>query len=447
MNKYLRNFFDKIKNSTLIRDTITTSILSIIGKGVGFLIPFFVARWFGISNYTDAFFFAYGVILFLSITIAPAVESTVVPFINQLLHSKGDVGKFISTVFLFITPILMCLVWGVILLARPTLSIVTKFDSESLDLAIRLIIELSPLIALLVISSILAGSMNAYKRFATPALSPAFRAIVNLLIIYFLKNEWGVYSIARGYVIGELLRIAVLLYMIRKYRLFNWNFSFKLSNDIKEFFLTSAYQMMGMIAVGLNPIIDQTMASWLGSTKISILSYANRLYVIPITFLSSGFIVTLLSHWSDRVQKSGILRLASDVKKTLKVCAYISLAIAILSVLLSKYIVFLCYGKQTFSSSVSNEVVLCFIFYMVGLVPYILARVLTRALLTLKEVRILMAVGMLKNFLNIVLNIILMRYLGVIGIVMSTSFTSIFEYVFYYRYFKRLVYKNSVSLG
>ncbi len=445
MKKYLRDFISQIKNRPLVKDTITTSVLSIIGKGVGFLIPFFIARWFGISNYTDAFFFAYGVILFLSITVAPAIENTVVPLISQLINKKEDVGSFVSRVIIFLIPILLLFTCVFIILARPILSMITKFDTESLNLIIRLMIELSPLAVLLVISSILAGSMNTYKKFATPALSPAFRAIINLLIIFLFKDSWGVYSIARGYVIGEIFRICILLWSIRKHHLFSWRFSFKFSDDLKELFIITLYPVLGMVAVGLNPIIDQTMATWLGPTKVSVLSYADRLYTIPVTFLSSGVIVTLLSHWSERYQKHGAVRLSIDVNKAIK---FILLASSILTaglLLFSKIIVYLVYGRGALTPHVLNQINLTFVCYLFGLVPYILARVVIRALVVLKKLHFLMIVGVLRNVCNIVFNYMFMKRLGVAGIALSTSFVTLIEYVLLKQYFNKIIVRNSES--
>ena len=42
-----------------------------------------------------------------------------------------------------------------------------------------------------------------------------------------------------------------------------------------------------MVALGLNPVVDKAMASWLGQGSISVLYYAHRLYVIPLVFVSS----------------------------------------------------------------------------------------------------------------------------------------------------------------
>ncbi|HIJ53334.1 MAG TPA: hypothetical protein HPP66_09295 [Planctomycetes bacterium] len=94
MNKIISEFYKR----PLVRDTIKTTIWSTVGKAAGFLIPFFIAAWFGISSETDAFFFAYGLILFLSGIFAPVVESVIVPYIAEARTNNEDVGRFVGNI-------------------------------------------------------------------------------------------------------------------------------------------------------------------------------------------------------------------------------------------------------------------------------------------------------------------------------------------------------------
>ena len=178
--------YNCVSSRYFLRDTISTTVLSVVGKGVGFLIPFFIAAWFGISDETDAFFFAYGLLLFLTGIFAPVMESVVVPFIVEI-KSRGEeeVQTFLGTTLLLATAGLTLLGCLVIAISRPLLGFVTSFSEESLGLIVQLFIEIIPLLVLLVGTSLLSGTLNAYKLFWFPAISPAFRAVVALLLSLF----------------------------------------------------------------------------------------------------------------------------------------------------------------------------------------------------------------------------------------------------------------------
>jgi len=428
--KALNGFWLKLRAKSLVWDTLTTTFLSTIGKGIGFLIPLFIAFWFGITSETDAFFFAYGLILFLSGIFAPVVESVIVPYIAEARAKNEDIGRFVGGISGVSGVGLLVLTVAVLLVIKPILSVITRFDSQALNLVYWLLIEAAPLVILLVWTSILAGTLNAYQKFAFPAISPAFRAIVNLSIIFIFKDRLGVHAIAWGYVVGEVVRLAILVGVIKRLNLFKLGISLQLDPKFKEFLKTASYLTIGMTAVGLNPIVDKTMASWLGKGSVSVLHYADRLYAIPVLFITSGLMVTLLSHWSERYYESSNPRLKEDIKKAIRGIMPIALVITVVLILFHQPIVKLVFGRGAFAQERLPEVGWVWVCYLFGFVPYILGMVFVRVHLTLKNTKVLMRYGFYSVFLNILLNYILMMYLKVAGIALATTLISLF-YLFY----------------
>lgn len=405
--------------SELVKDTILTTIYSVIGKSIGFLIPFFIAAWFGITSETDALFFAYGIILFIVGIFSPVVESVIVPYLAETRAKNEDVSEFVGNVLGFSGLSLLIISLFAFLIIRPFLEIITNFDKRTLGLIYYLIAETIPLVVLNILASIISGTLNAYKKFEFPALSPAFRAIVNLFIIFILKNSLGVHAIALGYLIGELSRFLFLLYVVKKYLIFK--VSFHIDNKLKEFLMTSIYQITGMVSVGLNPVVDKTMASWLGTGSVSILHYADRLYMIPVTFATSGLMVTLLSHWSDRyyISNSGSLR--DDISKVLKVIILPTLVITIILIILSEDITKLAFYHGIFDKERLPELRFTWICYLLGLPSYIIGLVYVRAYLVIKWTKILMEIAFFTVITNIVFNFFFMYQLGVKGIALATT--------------------------
>ena len=182
-NTILNRVFYQIRTHSIVRDTISTTLWSTLGKAIGFLIPFFIAAWFGVSNETDAFFFSYGIILFLSSIFSPVVESIIVPYIAEARTKDENVGYFVGKILGISGIGLLILSVLLLIFINPILSFITHFDTKSLNIIYRLLIETAPLLILLVWTSILSGAINAYKKFAFPAIAPAFRAVVNIIII------------------------------------------------------------------------------------------------------------------------------------------------------------------------------------------------------------------------------------------------------------------------
>jgi len=345
-----------------------------------------------------------------------------VPYIAEAKAKGEAVGKFVGEVLGGSTAGLLILTVLILLVAKPVLSLITRFDVQELDLVYTLLLETAPLIILLVWTSILAGTLNAYKKFVFPAISPGFRAIVTVSIIFVLKDIIGVHAIALGYVAGELVRLAILAGVIKRLKLFKLGLLFKLDPKLKEFLKTSSYRVIGMTAGSLNMIIDKTMASWLGSGSVSILHYADRLYVIPVSLLSVGLFPVVLSHWStDHYENKG--HLFKKVKNAAKAALVASLIIFIILVLFSKPLVYLAFVRGEFDPKYFHILQMAFIYYLLGLIPYVAGSMFTRGHLVLKNTRFLMKLAILNCFLNVILNYILMQFIGVAGIALSTSIT------------------------
>jgi len=422
----------------LICDTIHTTIWSTIGKAAGFLVPFFIAAWFGVSSETDAFFFAYSVILYISGIFGPVIEIVIVPYIAEARENNEDVGSFIGQILSASTLTILIFSTALMLIIKPLLLIITQFDSQSLSLIYRILIETSPLILFVTWTGVLSGSLNTYKKFVFPAISPAFRAIINIVIIFTFKDLYGVHAIAFGYIIGEFLRLVILFFIVKKLNLFKVRFSLHLDQKFKLFFKTALFQTISMVTMGLNPIIGKTMASWLNEGSVSIYYYAERLYMILITLMTTGIMVTLLSHWSERVSQLGQHKVKQDVTRTAKMILYVTFPVTLALIIFHQPIVRIAFGRGEFDVDKLHDVGWAWVCFLVGFVPFIIARVYIRGLLVFKKTNIILIVSVIKTLVNIVLSYLLMSVWQLKGIALSLSIASLVEVILYISIFNKI---------
>lgn len=419
----------------MVRDAITTTVLSTLGKAIGFLIPFFIAAWFGVTGETDAFFFGYSVIMLFVVIFAPVAESIIVPFIAEARAQGEDVGRFVSNVLGLSGIILLCVIAPFLVCIKPILAFLTKFSPEGLNLIHLILLESSPLIILLIWTSILTGALNAYKVFSIPALSPGFRAVVTLAFIFIFKQRLGVHAIALGYVLGELCRLCILFVVLIRRKIFQLRFSITWEKKISAFLKTSSYQIAGMFMVAFAPVINKVMASWLGLGQVSLLTYAERIYFIPDNLLCTGIIVTLLPYWSERYYSDSAKRLAKDVGKVVKPMVAVSILLTALFLLIKNYLVVIVYSHGKFSAEQITNVQHILGWYLIGLTPSFLLHVYARALLTRKETKVLLVTAFLGSIAAAIFNFMFMRMFGIVGIALANSCTAFFTLgvlVFYF---------------
>ena len=149
MKNYLMELFARFEKSALGKDVLRTSFLSVVGRGLGLFIPLFIGAWFGTSPQTDAFFLAYGLLLFLTTMIGNIFETVVVPFVTDL-HSRGkDVGEFIGSILLRGTLFVCVILVFLLLVLKPFIEITTRLSSETVHLAFLLTMEMIVMVFLL----------------------------------------------------------------------------------------------------------------------------------------------------------------------------------------------------------------------------------------------------------------------------------------------------------
>ncbi len=408
----------------ILKDTLVTTVLSVIGKGAGFLVPLFVAAWFGVSTETDAFFFAYGLILFLTGIFAPVVESVIVPFIAQIrVKDETEVRTFLGTTLVFAIGGLLVLSGFFLVILEPLLLALTRFPQESIELIFRLFLETIPLLVFLVTTSVLSGALNAYKLFVLPAVSPALRMMVTLLTIWVLKNRIGVHSIAMGYVTGEVFRLVLLGSEAVKRKMLVFKVTIDLKQNFVEFLRVSFYQVIGLVAVAFNPMVDKAMASWLSPGSVSILEYADRVYQIPMTFMSSGLFVVLLSHWSGDFYQEDKAFFRRKVINMAKIVGVGTLLFSFLLILARNPLVRFVYGYGKFPTEYLNPVATVWSLYLGGLAPTILGLIFARAHLAMKNTTVFMQLGIANCILHVLLNLVLINPFGIYGLAFSTTLT------------------------
>ena len=414
-----------LRKRPLLWDTMTTTVWSSLGKGVGFLIPLFIGAWFGVTTETDAFFFAYGIVLFLSGMFSPVVASVMVPYVAELRSAQRDVGELVGKILGFGTVIFGALTLLLVLASKPLMIRFTAFDSDTVRLTHQLLLETSPFVILVIWSGIAEGVLNAYKRFALPAISPMVRGIAVIVVVFLLKNRWGVHSITCGYVVGELLRLVALVLSLRRMKEVRIRLSFGMDPQLRQFLKTSAYQTAGMLAVVFNPLVDKAMASSLAMGSVSVLHYADRINFIPVTVISTGLSITLLSHWSSTFYSSDRKTFATHVWKVVIVVTAITLPVMMILIIFRQPIVNLAFNHGAFDIARLPEISQVWSFYLLGFVPLILGNILGRAHLVMKKTGTLFLVAGTGSVLHILLNYVLMEHYGVRGIAISTAFTSL----------------------
>jgi peptidoglycan biosynthesis protein MviN/MurJ (putative lipid II flippase) len=406
------------------KDILTTSSMVVLGKGLGFLIPFFIAAFFGMDRSTDAFFFAFGVVILAQMVLGNIFENAIVPYIVEERRLYGRVGSLVGSILVRTTAVLFILSVLLIPLIKPGMDIFVHFDAETNRLGYLLVLEMIPVVFFLTWSNIFQGVLNAYKVFYVGALSPAIRSLTVLLCIFLLKPFLGVHSIALGYVAGEFLR-GVIGWVCCCTRVDRIKLRWEMNPEWKSFFKSALWQSGALTVLCSLSLMNQIMASQLGPGALSLFTYAERLRNVPFMLFYSGVLPVIFSYWANAYrggssEEKDVHFFRKDIYRFSFFAVLVSGGLFLFKGILTK----LAFGHGSFPLSQLDILSEIFGWFAVSLIFDVLGLLCVRLLILCRQDRIYLFLAMGRVVATGFFNAVLMGPFGILGIAYSLTFVN-----------------------
>lgn len=405
--------------------TLQNVVFVIIGRSLGFFIPFIIAAIYGTDHRTDAFFFAFTLILMWMMTLGSVLETVIVPYAAQMRTERRNIRQFTTQVILrtflgfsvFSVLLILCL--------KPLLKITTQFSGETIELIFTLSLELLPVLFFSIATDTLNGVLNANRLFKVSALSPAIRSFFVIGGIIILKPVMGIHGIALAYAAGEVIRFAfsALFYG----RVVPREINPPAPGIFGSFFKYAFFQAGALFLMNGISLVDHSMASWFGPGSVTLYTYAERMRNVLFLIFAAGAGPVVLSEWARTASENSSDISWAKVLRTFQIFFICALGLA-LALAAARYpLAHLVVGHGQFPAKDIWPVANLFGILVLG-VPFQIAHMLAARLLVIfKKNFFYMILGGAMIFLNIGLNFLFMKFLKLQGIAISTS---VLEFVF-----------------
>jgi putative peptidoglycan lipid II flippase len=249
------------------------------------------AHYFGNSDAADAFKAAFRIPNFLQNLFGEGVLSaSFIPVYANLLAKKDDeeANRTAGAVaaLLALTTSLLVLV-GV--LATPYLidAIAPGFHGEKRELTIRLVRILFPGAGLLVFSAWCLGILNSHRRFFLPYVAPVIWNMAMIATLWGFGRHYEQYPLAAilawGSVAGSALQLLVQLpTVLRLLGRLRVTLGDPLGN-VKTVVRNFIPVFIGRGVLQISAYVDALLASLLPTGAVAALSYAQTLYILPVS--------------------------------------------------------------------------------------------------------------------------------------------------------------------
>jgi putative peptidoglycan lipid II flippase len=265
------------------------------------------AHFFGNSFAADAFRAALRIPNFLQNLFGEGVLSaSFIPVYAKLVAQgeKEESGRVAGAVFSLLALVTSLLVlFGV--LATPYLidAIAPGFKGETRLLTIQLVRILFPGVGLLVLSAWCLGILNSHRKFFLSYASPVVWnvAIIVALLAFGRGSTLGRLAVVTAWasVVGSavqfVMQLPVVLGLVSSLHFALTSFSANVRTVIRNF--GPVFLSRGVVQ--LSAYVDAFLASWLPTGSVAALSYAQTLYLLPVSLFGMSISVAELPAMSS----------------------------------------------------------------------------------------------------------------------------------------------------
>jgi putative peptidoglycan lipid II flippase len=411
-------------NHQIFRAASTVALLSAGVKVIATVKELAVARSFGRGDALDAFLIAYMLPAFVVTLVAITLNSALVPTFIQVRTDQGDAAaqRLFSSAMLWSQGLLLTVTIA-LAAAGPFIlrHIASGFPPAKLALTLHLFYALLPLILLSGVASNCGSVLNACGRFAIPALMPLTTPALTLLLLLTRVHQWNISVLVVGALLGAAIEVVCIAWALR-HRGFHLEFRwYGLSAELRQ--VGTQYLPLlvaGLLSSGVG-IVDQSMAAMLEPGSVAALSYGNRIVSVIVGLTSASLCTAVIPYLSQMVATQDWTGCRRTLQTYTRVVSFALIPVAIVLVLGSSTIVRLLYQRGAFTIADTVLVSRVQAMYALQLLFCGVGMLYGRLLVAMKRNDLIMVGAALNLTLDVVLNIICMRYFGVAGIALSTS--------------------------
>ncbi len=412
-----------------LKSIFTNGVGILASRILGFVRDMLMASVLGVNIFSDIFAIAFKIPnLFRRIFGEGAFVQSFMP---SFVASKNK-GVFATAIVLrFLLFIILASLLVNLFAPYLTKTIAIGFDDATIALA-------SPLVAinfwyldLIFLVTFLATLLQYKEHFATTAFSTTLLNIsmISALIIYAKESpQMIVYGLSISVVVGGVLQLIAHLIAIKRFGLDKlliggWRYRAKkdIKDDTKKFNSQFFPAIIGSSTAQISAFLDTMMASFLITGSISYLYYANRVFQLPLALFAIATATALFPTISKAIKNSDETKAYQNLSKAFWILSFTLGFSLIGGVVFSEAIIWLLFERGEFSSIDTIESAKVLMAYMVGLLPFGLAKLFSLFLYASHKQGRAAIISSISLVINLIFSLILMRYIGAMGLALASS--------------------------
>lgn len=415
------------KGSSLIKSTFIIMIVSLISRALGFVRDMLIAKNFGAGMYTDAYNIAVAIPETIFTLVGLAISTAFLPTLSKIKAKNGkqEMYNFANNVIniLFIISLILFIITSIF--SKELVFILAKgFSEEAALLAIKLTRITLINLLFLSVNACFTSLLQVNEDFVIPGILGLFFNLPMIIYLLVFKN-YDIVGLTVGLtianVIGNFFRVAVQVPSLIKHE-YKYKFIINLKDErLKDILILIIPVIIGAGANSLNMVVDKSIASYLPDGSISALDFAQKLIFFISSIITTSIasvVYPLMANMRNNDDKNGFVE---TLKKSIVYLAILLIPITVGIIIFDRDIVGIVYERGEFKEYAVNLTTLALLGYGVGIFFTGIRDILNSTLFSMGKTKTTTINGIIGVCINIILSIILSKYIGIMGIALAAS--------------------------
>lgn len=413
----------------LFRSTAIVGAMTMVSRVLGFIRDVVIAFLFGADAATDAFFVAFKIPNFLRRLFAEgAFSQAFVPVMAEYKEQRSgaELKQLLDRTAGSLALVLMGVtILGVVGAAWVILLFAPGFSRHGaqFDLAVQMLRITFPYLFFISSTALAGGILNTFNRFAVPAFTPVLLNLCLISAAFWLAPRlpepvtalaWGVFAAGAA----QLLFQFPALWRLRLLPRLRYGFHDPGVRRILKLMLPALF---GVSVTQINLLIDTLLASFLPHGSISWLYYSDRLVEFPLGVFGIALATVILPNLSKDWAAGRHEAFSASIDWGLRWVALIGLPAAVGLFVLAEPILSTLFQYHSFTARDVHMAGLSLMAYSVGLVGFILVKILVPGFTSRQDTRTPVRYGVYAMVVNLILNLSLIWTLAHAGLALATS--------------------------
>jgi putative peptidoglycan lipid II flippase len=406
---------------------------------LGIVRELFIAAHAGISTELDALLIAMALPMGLAGIISGGVRIALVQGYLEARTTTGqaDARRLAGTVLVIVGIVGMVAWAGLELLSGPAIAIVGPGLSEaSRQTATDFLHLLAPLVFVAAVTAVIYAILQAEERFGTLAVAGFAGIATTLLVLVTLWDSFGLWSLAIGNLVGPIVGLAILVGAAIGRSLMPAPIPHR-DPRLRTMADHAGPLTVGFAILQINVIGDRAIASLIGPGAVSTLRYADVLVRTPVGAIGPAWGSAIYPALVRSSLHGMASTLASSTTRALTWVLALFVPVAILTVAVAPLAVTVAYGRGAFTADDIIATASAVAAFAPLIVTIMLVPVLTGAANARRRGVLLLAGATLNVAVNISMDVVLGRLIGVTGIALASSLAESIVVVFFMIRFAR----------